>query len=169
LKVSAIGIRGTTATIDYNDSAQSFVIAHDFATIDMDVTSVGDEWNSGEEMTVVLYDQDLNLNTGSDEDLTVKGGTLVPSLQIGSPLSLKANAVVYDTSSHTATITDMDGTSGGDAGVTAFSKIATVDTSSQTFDTTDTSFVVNTKITGTNGQHLLHSVVLNTSTLMFRT
>jgi hypothetical protein len=149
LKVSASGIRGTTATIDYNDSAQSFVIAHDFATIDMDVASVGDEWNSGEEMTVVLYDQDLNLNTGSDEDLTVKGGTLVPSLQIGSPLSLKANAVVYDTSSHTATITDMDGTSGGDAGVTAFSKIATVDTSSQTFDTTDTSFVVNTKITGT--------------------
>jgi hypothetical protein len=63
LKVSATGLRGTTATIDYNDSAQSFVVAHDFATIDMDASSVGDEWNSGEEMTVILYDQDLNLNT----------------------------------------------------------------------------------------------------------
>ncbi len=83
LKVTSNALRGTTATIDYNDSAQSFVVQYDFATIDMDATSVGDEWNSGEEMTVVLYDQDLNLNTFKDEDLTVIGGTLVPSLQIG--------------------------------------------------------------------------------------
>ena len=68
---TSAALRGTTATIDYNDSAQSFVVAHDFATIDMDASSVGDEWNSGEEMTIVLYDQDLNLNTASDEDLTV--------------------------------------------------------------------------------------------------
>jgi hypothetical protein len=34
------------------------VVAHDFATIDMDATSVGDEWNSGEEMTVRIIDQD---------------------------------------------------------------------------------------------------------------
>ena len=61
LKVASAALRGTTATIDYNDSAQSFVVAHDFATIDMDATSVGDEWNSGEEMTIVLYDQDLEL------------------------------------------------------------------------------------------------------------
>ena len=106
LKVLGTAIRGTTATFDYNDSAQSFVVAHDFATIDMDVSSVGDEWNSGEEMTVRLIDQDLNLNTGSDEDLTVSGGTLVPSLQIGSPLSVKAGAVLLDNSSNTVTITD---------------------------------------------------------------
>ena len=36
LKVTSAALRGTTATIDYNDSAQSFVVAHDFATIDMD-------------------------------------------------------------------------------------------------------------------------------------
>jgi hypothetical protein len=59
------------------------VVAHDFGTIDMDASSVGDEWNSGEEMTVILYDQDLNFNTASDEYLTVKGGKLVTSLQIG--------------------------------------------------------------------------------------
>jgi hypothetical protein len=58
----------------------------------MVASSVGDEWNSGEEMTIVLYDQDLNLNTMKDEDLTVKGGTLVPSIQIGSPLSLSATS-----------------------------------------------------------------------------
>ena len=88
LTVNTSALRGATATFDYNDSAQSFVVAHDFATIDMDVTSVGDEWNSGEEMTIILYDQDLNLNTASDEDLTVKNGALVPSITVGSPLSI---------------------------------------------------------------------------------
>ena len=53
--------RGTTATLDYNDSAVSFVIAHDFGTIDNGRrSSVGDEWNSGEALTVTLIDQDLN-------------------------------------------------------------------------------------------------------------
>jgi hypothetical protein len=75
LNVSTDALRGTTATIDYNDSAQSFVVAHSFATIDMDAASVGDELNSGDEMTIVLYDQDLNLNTFKDEDLTVAGNT----------------------------------------------------------------------------------------------
>ncbi len=102
-------LRGLTATFDYNDSAQSLVIGHDFATIDMDATSVGDEWNSGEEMTIVLYDQDLNLNTFKDEDLTVQGGTLVPSIQIGTPLSLTSTAKL-----DTTTIDSLD----------SFSKIA---------------------------------------------
>ena len=34
--------RGFTATLDYNDSAQSFVVANDFGVIDMDAASVGD-------------------------------------------------------------------------------------------------------------------------------
>ena len=91
LMVSEYAPRGTTATLDYNDSAVSFVIAHDFGTIDMDESSVGDEWNSGEALTVTLIDQDLNLNTASDEDILMVNTTrthLVPSLQIGSPLSV---------------------------------------------------------------------------------
>jgi hypothetical protein len=92
VNTSALTARGTTATIDYADSAQSFTIAHDFATIDMDASSVGDEWNSGEEMTIVLYDQDLNLNTFKDEDLSVENGTLVPSIQIGNPVMVIVHA-----------------------------------------------------------------------------
>ena len=37
--------------------------------------SVGDAWNSGEALTVTLIDQDLNKNTGSDEDLAIKNTT----------------------------------------------------------------------------------------------
>ena len=142
LTVNTSALRGATATFDYNDSAQSFVVAHDFATIDMDVTSVGDEWNSGEEMTIILYDQDLNLNTASDEDLTVKNGALVPSITIGSPLSIGTDATV-----NAVEIADDDANT-ADANPTAFSKIASVNTS--TFDSTSATadLNINTKITG---------------------
>ena len=89
LNVASDALRGTTATIDYNDSAQSFVVANDFGVLDMDASSVGDEWNSGEAIAVTLIDQDLNKNTASNEDLLLVNtttGHLVPSLQIGSPL-----------------------------------------------------------------------------------
>jgi len=137
VNVASNALRGTTATVDYNDSAASFVVTNYFATIDMDVTSVGDEWNSGEEMTVVLYDQDLNLNTFKDEDLTVRGGTLVPSLQIGSPLSLTSTATVDDsTSGSSITVTE----------VTSFSKIAKV--ASTALADSSTQLVFKTGITG---------------------
>ena len=91
LMVAEYAPRGTSATFDYNDSAQSFVVANDFGVIDMEEASVGDEWNSGEALTVTLIDQDLNKNSASDEDLIMINTTrthLIPSLQIGSPLSL---------------------------------------------------------------------------------
>ena len=102
------------------------MVAHDFATIDMDASSVGDEWNSGEEMTIVLYDQDLNLNTASDEDLTVSGGTLVPSIQIGTPLmmlstgDLEDNAVTVTSFSNigVATVADTSAAVTIDTGIT---------------------------------------------------
>ena len=67
LLVGEYANRGFTATFDYNDSAQSFLVATDFGVIDMDETSVGDVWNSGEALTVTLIDQDLNKNTNSDK------------------------------------------------------------------------------------------------------
>ena len=94
LDVGANAKRGYTAVFDYNDSAQSYVVQNDFGVIDMEEASVGDAWNSGEALTVTLIDQDLNKNTGSDEDIVMKNTTnthLVPTLQIGSPLMLTAN------------------------------------------------------------------------------
>ena len=123
--------RGTTATIDYNDSAQSFIVANDFGSIDMDESAVGEEWNSGEILPVTLLDQDLNKNTGSDEDLLVSGvsnqttaelfasvglATLVPSLQIGSPVTVAVNATLQAKET---------GASGAES-VTSFSKVATL-------------------------------------------
>jgi hypothetical protein len=93
--------RGFTATFDYNDSAQSFVVANGFGVLTMDASSVGDVWNSGEALTVTLIDQDLNKNSASDEDLVFANTTntqLIPALQIGSPLSID------DTDAHVTSV-----------------------------------------------------------------
>lgn len=95
LEVKSTAKRGTTATFDYNDSAQSFIVANDFGTIDMDESSVGAEWNSGETLVVTLVDQDLNKNTLNDEDmvLTNSFNSTIPSLQIGSPITLSSSSL----------------------------------------------------------------------------
>jgi hypothetical protein len=90
LEVNSAALRGTTATIDYNDSPVSFVVSNDFGTLDMDESTIGDEWNSGESLAVTLVDQDLNKNTQNDEDMTLTTHqTLIPSMQIGSPITLE--------------------------------------------------------------------------------
>ena len=60
----------------------------------MDESSIGVEWNSGEALAVTLVDQDLNKNTLSDEDmvLTNSYNHTIPSLQIGSPITLSSSS-----------------------------------------------------------------------------
>ena len=86
--VSASALRGTTGTIDYNDSPQSYTVATYTGSIDMVESDAGEEWNSGEEITVRLTDGDLNLNTASSEDQYVKNSTKIPTIRIGSPLHI---------------------------------------------------------------------------------
>jgi hypothetical protein len=96
LDVSATAKRGTTGTIDYNDDAVTFLVTNHFGDLDMDESSIGDEWNSGETLAVTLVDQDLNKNSWSDEDMafTSSYNSTVPSLQIGSPITLSADSVI---------------------------------------------------------------------------
>jgi hypothetical protein len=117
LIVSTTAKRGTTATIDYNDDPKSFIVANDFGTIDMDESSVGVEWNSGETLAVILVDQDLNKNTLSDEDmvLTNSYNSTIPSMMIGSPITLSSDSLFGS-----GNATDIGMTAG------TFNKIATL-------------------------------------------
>jgi hypothetical protein len=138
LMVANYAKRGTTAVFDYNDSAQSLVVANDFGVIDMEEASVGDVWNSGEALTVTLIDQDLNKNSASDEDLVMKNTTkthLIPSLQIGSPLTV---------------------TTGGDdiEAVSGFSKIAYYTNTSTTHTIRDGATANISIVTGYTGTQL---------------
>ena len=113
--------RGTTATFNYNDLAQSFTVANYFGTVDMDAASVGDEWNSGEKLTVSITDEDFNINTATKQQWTIGNGT-IPTLIIGSPLTLGTNTSITNGITATATaayqVTDTD--------IDNFSKIANV-------------------------------------------
>jgi len=127
LEVSATAKRGTTATIDYNDSAQSFLVVNDFGDLDMDESSLGDEWNSGESLAVTLVDQDLNKNTLNSEDMSMTSAynSTIPSLQVGSPIMLSADSII-------------GGSTAGVAGMTCgtFNKVCTLTSPAATQDGT---------------------------------
>ena len=80
--------RGTSATIDYNDSATTILAGFDFATIDIKPTK--DVWASGEEIPITIKDGDQNKNSRADEDLIVSdpSATLIPALRTGDPFTL---------------------------------------------------------------------------------
>ena len=86
LIITSSASRGTVGTIDYNDSAQSILVGYSTGSLVLDTDAVGEEWTSGEELPVTFYDQDLNLNNSSDEDLQVNGDyEAVPTITMGSP------------------------------------------------------------------------------------
>jgi len=97
IRVATDAPRGTTATIDYNDSARSILVASFFGTIDMDSTVLGGEWNSGEDLPVLLTDADINLNSKVDEDIDLSDSryTIIPALRIGSPNTLAGGNVNF--------------------------------------------------------------------------
>ncbi len=82
--------RGNTAVIDYNDGDISVVVGHTFGTITLDDDAVGGVWNSGEEIPVTLTDADINRAAMNDEDIDVSNPafTIIPSVRIGSPITL---------------------------------------------------------------------------------
>ena len=131
LRVLPDAVRGLSGTVDYNDTPTSYIVTLEFGEIDMDASSVGDEWNSGEEIAVLLKDADINLNSLADEDLDLNNPdvTLIPSLQIGSPLVLNGEIIL---SSATGEIILSSATGTASASVDAFSHIARVDMSSIT-------------------------------------
>ena len=83
--------RGTSASIDYNETAVSILVGLSFGNID--IMPVDDEWNSGEEIPVELTDFDANKNSRADEDLDLNDPNvdLIPSLRTGNPFTLAEN------------------------------------------------------------------------------
>jgi len=89
LKITSNANRGTSASLDYNETPQTILVGFDFASID--IQPVDDEWSSGEEIPVVIVDADQNKNSRADEDLDLNNPnvTLIPALKTGTPFSLK--------------------------------------------------------------------------------
>jgi hypothetical protein len=94
LKITSNAKRGTSASVDYNETPTTVLVGFDFATID--IQPLTDEWSSGEEIPVILVDGDANKNSRADEDLDVNNPDvdLIPSLKTGNPFTLGSGSSV---------------------------------------------------------------------------
>ena len=115
---------GSTFTVDYaGNDAQVIVDDFDFA-MELVRDGIGSTWDSGEDLTVRLSAEGLNLNTLKDDDMTIADDDL-PVLILGEPITLatvasaevtsdtalsEAWSVNYDTHVATLTVTDTDTT-----------------------------------------------------------
>ncbi|MEK6946145.1 MAG: hypothetical protein AABX32_00915, partial [Nanoarchaeota archaeon] len=99
LEITSNAARGTSATVDYNEVPTTVLVGFNFATVDIQPTD--NEWNSGEEIPIVLVDSDANKNSRADEDLDLNNPDvgLIPSLKTGDPYTLgegtNSTVVVY--------------------------------------------------------------------------
>jgi hypothetical protein len=94
--ITQAALRGTSASIDYNETPATVLVAFAFGSID--IQPIDDEWSSGEEIPLVLVDGDANLNSRADEDLDFNDPNvaLIPALSTGSPATLAGlTAAVY--------------------------------------------------------------------------
>ncbi len=92
LRITQDAKRGTSASLDYNESPVTILVSFDFATID--IQPVDDIWNSGEEIPFFLVDGDANKNSRRDEDLDLFNPDvdLIPAITIGNPFTLETLA-----------------------------------------------------------------------------
>ena len=88
--------RGQTGRINYNEQSVSVLTGSSTAGVslgDDPVISIGDGSTSlrpGTEFSVILFDDDQNINSGSRDHLDVFRETaIIPTLQIGSPITLE--------------------------------------------------------------------------------
>jgi len=120
----------TTATIDYNDTPISYRAIASTGSITMHGEDAGEEWNSGEPIGITLVDPDRNLNTADDEDLTVATTDRVPTITIGSPITVTAESQTNGTThldatsgiaTYTATVANLDDNMDGGSDRNTFS------------------------------------------------
>ena len=88
LAITTMAQRGTSGSIDYNETPRTVLTGFDFATVD--ISPVDDEWSSGEEIPFILTDGDQNRNSRVDEDLSLSDPavTLIPALSTGDPFTI---------------------------------------------------------------------------------
>ncbi len=88
LKITSNAVRDTSAIIDYNESPVSILVG--FSTGSVVITPADDVWNSGEEISVNIIDDDANKNSKIDEALSLADENIqvIPALSTGNPFTL---------------------------------------------------------------------------------
>ena len=88
--------RGQTGIIDYNDQPISVLSGFSTGSLSLEdkpILTIGDGLTSlrpGTEFPIILSDKDQNINSGSEDDLDVfREGSILPTLELGSPITLE--------------------------------------------------------------------------------
>jgi len=80
--------RGAQAIFNYDGTSYGLITNPQFATIAYDTSSIGAEWNSGEVVTVNIFDPDMNYDTRVEDAMSASSNsTVVPAIKIGSPIT----------------------------------------------------------------------------------
>ncbi|MDH3312840.1 MAG: hypothetical protein OEM28_06795, partial [Nitrosopumilus sp.] len=89
IKIVSNAKRGTSASIDYNETPVTILVGLSFGSVD--IMPNDDEWNSGEEIPIQVVDGDANKNSRVDEDLDLNDPNvrLLPALKTGIPATMR--------------------------------------------------------------------------------
>ena len=98
--------RGQIGSIEYNEESVSILTGSSSASVslqepDLKIGGTSTTLNPGNDIPIILVDPDQNINTGSEDDLDVfRDTSLIPTLKIGNPITLKdsSNVKFYSTS-----------------------------------------------------------------------
>ena len=87
LRIADDAIRGSFATITYDDSVTGIQVQFTEATIE--IQSPDDVWTSGQAIPIVLVDGDVNKNSLSGDNLSLSdANSIIPTLTTGDPFTL---------------------------------------------------------------------------------
>ena len=89
-------LRGVKDILEYNKKSGDVFVEYFLGSVDMDKSSIKDDWSSGEKMRVNIIDEDQNLNTKADNDFDVSDSAFIaiPSLEFGNPFTLDKTTAV---------------------------------------------------------------------------
>ena len=89
---------GDTYDLDYDGESERVFVDDSDPELALDKST----WNSGDELTVTVTDENLNLNTKGDDDMTLNS-TDIPVLILGDPVTLATAGVVIANGTSDAT------------------------------------------------------------------
>jgi len=94
--------RGSQAVFEFDEVKYGVLTMPQFATIEYLTDDIGAEWNSGEVVSIELFDPDMNFDQRSEDVMTVaSNATIVPAIKIGSPITLATLSTLTDSNGAT--------------------------------------------------------------------
>jgi len=122
--------RGSQAVFEFDEVKYGVLHMPQFGTIEYITDDIGAEWNSGEVVSIEVFDPDMNFDQRTEDVMTVaSNSTIVPAIKIGSPITLKTlstltdrDGLVWDNALNSQCSSDYDTTTDGTTYTSCYEK-----------------------------------------------